>query len=102
MICVRVGEKDKVHVQSATVRKTQHFCAIGASIKSCCCTTRGIPDQIRVDRHIVIMRVELRKAVIRSRASFSSASPTSATENASTVSFSIDVMLTLSMPHGTM
>ena len=40
----------------------QHSTGIGASIKNCCRTARGIPDQIGIDSHAVIMGVELREA----------------------------------------
>src|SRR5205823_4700920 len=62
---MRMGKKNKLHLQFAPARKADHFAGIGPGIKSCCHSARGIPYQIRVDGHIVVMRVELHKAVLR-------------------------------------
>src|SRR5947208_697600 len=48
-----------VKIFSRLFRKASYFGTIGAGIKSCCRTTRRSPDQIGIDGHAVIMRVEL-------------------------------------------
>ena len=63
MIGVSMGKENEVHVQFMAVGKAHHFTAVRAGIKSRCGTTRRVPDKIGVDRHVVIMRVELREAV---------------------------------------
>src|ERR1700757_4655119 len=63
VIRVRVRKENELHIQLVVVREAEHFAAIGASIKSCGRATSQVPDEIRVDGHIVIVRGELRDTV---------------------------------------
>ena len=63
MIRVRVGKENEFHIQFMAVRKAYHFRAIRAGIESRCGTAGRVPDKIGVNRHVVIMRVELREVV---------------------------------------
>ena len=63
MIGVCVRKEDELHVQFMAIRKANHFATIGASIKSCGGATPRVPGEVRVDGHVVIVRVELRDAL---------------------------------------
>jgi hypothetical protein len=64
MVGVSVREKNELHIQSVAIRKADHFTGISACIKGHCGATRRVPDEVCVNSHAVIIRVELGEAIV--------------------------------------
>ena len=60
-VCMR--KENELHIQFMVPGKAHHFARIASSIERRGGATRRVPDQIRVDGHVVIVRVELRDAI---------------------------------------
>ena len=63
VIGMRVREQNEFHASVFSLDPLEHFAAISAGIERDGIARFRIPDEIRVHRHIAIIRVELRQAV---------------------------------------
>src|SRR5437773_11925190 len=65
VVGVSMREENELYIEFVAVCEADHFAGIGACIKGRRTMTCRIPNKIRVDGHIVIIRIELREAVMR-------------------------------------
>src|SRR6266513_1128660 len=66
VVGVSVREENELYIEFVAVCEADHFAGSRPSIKGRCGMTRRVPTKIRVDSHTVIIRVELREAVMPS------------------------------------